>query len=201
MIENIAVVGAGGVGFWLAVALARDENLRNIHIHVFDDDTVEGSGGRRLPYAANEQVQKVQLLNGFTGYTMRDSGLHMHPSKLYLQTLSTWAEEYDILVVDCSDMGGDQRKGYKQLIDANPRFHYLRVSYDGNGWFVISRGLPFEQEGAAGGYDRVPSMAQSFAAAGAGAAAVSRIMRGETVADYQVNVNTGECLSTWEEGR
>lgn len=197
MIKEVVVMGAGGVGFWLAVALARDENLKDIHVHVFDDDTVEGSGGRRLPYAAREDVHKVHLLNAFTGLTMRDQGLTLHVSKAYLHSLQNWHAESDILVVDCTDMSGMARGRYKQMCDENPRFRYLRVSYDGNGWFVISRGLPFEQDGAVGGYDRVPTMAQSFAAAGAGAAAVSRVIRGEIVADYQVNVNTGECLSTW----
>lgn len=63
----------------------------------------------------------------------------------------------------------------------------LRVSYDGNGIVVISRGLPFSTN-PGGNYARVPTLAQSVWAGGVGAAAVEKLLAGEEVGDYQMEL-------------
>jgi hypothetical protein len=63
----------------------------------------------------------------------------------------------------------------------------LRVSYDGNGIVVVSHGLPFATN-PGGNYAIVPTLAQSLWAGGVGAAAVGKLLKGETFSDYQMEL-------------
>ena len=199
-IERVMVLGAGGVGFWLTVALARDLNLSETAVTLLDWDTVEGSGGRRLPKAGNPDVFKVDLLRSFIAFTMGDRPPEMKKEALYSINAARYLVENPgtSLLVDCTDMPLRDREPLWRAM-AEQGWRCVRVSYDGNGVVVFANGLPLVPVSSLGGYTHVPSLAQSMAAGGIGAAAVTRICDGWSVADFQVNVNTGECMSTWEE--
>ena len=97
-------------------------------------------------------------------------------------------EEYgpSDLLVDCTDMGLEARQPIWKAArekDCN----LLRVSYDGNGIVVIARGLPFSTN-PGGRYSIVPTMAQSLWAGGVGAAAVEKLLKGEEIGDYQMEL-------------
>lgn len=200
MSRGIVIAGAGGVGFWLAAALARSVDGTVVPMFVFDGDNLSGSGGRRLPYCANaDHTYKVSALRAFISFTMRDPAPVMFERALTGVTIgepSNWGVDH-LLVVDATDMPGPSRQLVYDATIASG-YEYLRISYDGNGWVTVAKGLPFERPGdTVGGYDLVPSLAQSMAAGGIGASAVVQWLEGKPVAEYQVNVNTGECLSTF----
>ncbi len=187
-IKRIVVIGAGGVGFWLVTALRRD--IPNIEIVVYDSDNFEGGfGAQRLPYVANKATKKVQFLNNFVQMAMRDPAIKAYPSRIHLGTLPDKEFFVDTLVVDCTDMSLEPRREiWQALREAGAVM--LRVSYDGNGIVVVSRGLPFATN-PGGNYAIVPTMAQSLWAGGVGAAAVEKLLRGEVVGDYQMELPGG----------
>lgn len=199
--SKICVIGAGGVGFWVAAALSRD--MPNFPIVVFDPDTVEGSGGKRLPIPPNSDGSKLKIdvLTDFVYFTL-GGGEELQALNTLLDAdwMQSWVYQ-NPLWVDCSDMSiASRQKLFAPLIGLNGQMrNYLRVSYDGNGWAVISRGLPFGPPEAVG-YTQVPTFADSLAAGGIGAAAVRQWVEfGKPPAEYQVNIKTGECLSTYQE--
>lgn len=198
--KGVVIAGAGGVGFWLAAALARSVDGTVVPMFVYDGDTLSGSGGRRLPFCADpDHTYKVSALRAFISFTMRDPVPKLFERELTgvrIGDHSIWGVD-QLLVVDATDMPGPNRQlVYDATIAAG--YEYLRISYDGNGWVTVARGLPFERPGdTVGGYDLVPSLAQSMTAGGIGASAVIQWLEGKSVAEYQVNVNSGECLSTF----
>lgn len=189
-IKRVVLVGAGGVGFYLAVALRRD--VPDVELIVYDDDNLEGGfGAQRLPYVANKLTKKVDFLKGFVRMVMRDSPPLVKPQKVTVQDIVdetqfpySWWE--GSLVVDASDMGLEVRKPLWDSFRSRGA-KMLRVSYDGNGIVVVARGLPLASK-PGGGYSQVPSMAQSLWAGGVGAAAVEKLLRGEVVSDYQMEI-------------
>lgn len=185
-IKRIVVIGAGGVGFWLVTALRRD--IPNIEIVVYDSDNFEGGfGAQRLPYVANKATKKVQFLNNFVQMAMRDPAITARPyrfseaePKLIVDAVKP------TLIVDCTDMDLEHRKPiWEACRDVD--YAMLRVSYDGNGIVVVSRGLPFATN-PGGNYAIVPTMAQSQWAGGVGAAAVQKLLAGQEVRDYQMEL-------------
>lgn len=205
MYKKIVIVGAGGVGFWTTVGLAKDPNILP-YISVFDSDTVEGSGGSRLPVTKeltlmeNNPPKKVIVLRDFLEWTM---GLHIPlPSafndRLFTGEMYKASRPSDPLIVDCSDMSTEQRVYH--FLEAIGDRRYLRISYDGNGWVTVAKGLPYGPPKAQG-YQVVPNMAETLAAGGIGASAVLTVYHHglDAMSEYQVRVQTGECLSTYEE--
>lgn len=189
-IKRIVVIGAGGVGFWLVTALRRD--IPNIEIVVYDSDNFEGGfGAQRLPYVANKATKKVQFLNNFVQMAMRDPALTPNPIKLSTEIVESDPVEYwaESLVVDATDMPLEPRREIWQAL-RKAGATMLRVSYDGNGIVVVSRGLPFATN-PGGNYAIVPTMAQSLWAGGVGAAAVEKLLKGEVVSDYQMELPGG----------
>lgn len=189
-IKRVVIIGAGGVGFWLTVALRRDNP--QLEIVVYDDDNFEGGfGAQRLPYVANKATKKVQFLNNFVQMAMRDPALTPNAIKLSTGIVESDPVEYwaESLVVDATDMPLEPRKEiWQALREAGATM--LRVSYDGNGIVVVSRGLPFATN-PGGNYAIVPTMAQSLWAGGVGAAAVEKSLKGEIVGDYQMELPGG----------
>jgi len=176
------VIGSGGVGFWLNVALAR----AGIPFSVFDDDTLEGGlGYTRLPQAALG-TRKVDLLKGFCVAVMGTQKIDVVPYRFDGEE----AIEGD-LVVDCSDMDLKVRREiYDKVKAAGAR--YLRVSYDGlNETVVVAEGLPLAGR-KGGGYAEKPDLGLSFMAGGIGALAVQRILKG-----YQEHVEFQITLSEY----
>jgi len=186
-IKRVVIMGAGGVGFWLTVALRRDQP--NLEIIVYDDDDFEGGfGAQRLPHVANKKMKKVDYLNNYIQMVMRDPAIKAIAHKLTEAEFVLASESFDVetLFVDCTDMSLDRRKPIWDLAQQTS-CQMLRVSYDGNGIVVIARGLPFSTN-PGGRYSIVPTMAQSLWAGGVGAAAVEKLLKGEEVGDYQMEL-------------
>lgn len=165
---RVLQVGAGGVGFWMAAALAR----AHVDLTVFDTDTLQGGlGWSRVP-KASPSTKKTSLLRGFCVAVMGDGA----PKIVEERFLGLEASPGD-LVVDASDMSLHLRKIVWEVARAHGA-RVLRVSYDGrNDTVVVAEGLPLS--GAPnGGYAAAPSLALSMAAGGIGALAVLRILDG-----------------------
>lgn len=183
-IKRVVIIGAGGVGFWLTVALRRD--CPDVETIVYDDDNfIGGFGAQRLPYVQNKEMKKVDFLKGFVRMAMRDEAPLVKPFKLNSEIVDVNFTS-DTLVVDCSDMPLETRKPIWNAAKAAD-CQMLRVSYDGNGIVVVARGLPFSTN-PGGNYAIVPTLAQSLWAGGVGAAAVQKLLKGENVSDYQMEL-------------
>jgi len=187
-IERIVLVGAGGVGFWLAVALRRDRP--DVELVVYDaDNFAGGQGARRLPKVNNPETKKVDFLKGWVRMVMGDQPPEVIATKLTAEAFSFGQVMDETLVVDASDMGLEVRRPLWEAC-RKAGCQMLRVSYDGNGCVVVARGLPLSSK-PGGGYTRVPTLAQSLWAGGVGAAAVERLLAGEEVGDYQMELPGG----------
>lgn len=188
-IKRAIILGSGGVGFWLTVALRRDNP--QLEIIVYDSDNFEGGfGAQRLPYVANKATKKVQFLNNFVQMAMRDPAIVARDYRFSAAEPELIADpDKPTLVVDCTDMDLESRKPIWQAC-RDVGYVMLRVSYDGNGIVVVSRGLPFATN-PGGNYAIVPTMAQSLWAGGVGAEAVEKLLRGGIVGDYQMELPGG----------
>lgn len=180
---KVWIVGSGGVGFWLAAALARS-GTRNMV--VLDDDNLSGGlGHMRLP-AASPSTKKVDLLRGYLSVNM---GLGLQDLPEFRDVRFTGKEvEAGDLVVDCSDMDIVVRR--RIWANAERReARIVRVSYDGrNNTVVVSQGLPLGA--ATGNYAEMPSLALSFMAGGIGAIAVRKLVEGyEGFVEFQISLD------------
>ena len=183
---KIHQIGAGGVGYWLAVALARD----GVDVIVYDTDTFEGGlGHMRLPRAA-PTTKKIKSLYGFCLVSMGDKLTNLR-DELFTGTEVCEGD----LVVDCSDMALTLRKPIYELVMANGG-RYIRISYDGkNKTVVAAEGLPIIGR-PKGGYAEVPNLALSFMAGGIGALVVQKILDGHTgYIDLQISLE--DYLKEW----
>lgn len=163
-------IGAGGIGFWMAVALAR----QHIDLTVYDyDNLVGGLGWSRLPRPSNPEIKKVTFLRGFCLAVMGDQAPKIVEGRFNGAGIVNAGD----LVVDCSDMDLEVRRGiWTTCREAGARV--LRVSYDGrNNTVVVAEGLPLVGR-SGGGYAEAPDLALSFAAGGIGALVVQRILDG-----------------------
>jgi|SRR5687767_14559919 len=187
--RKIHIVGAGGVGFWLAVGLSR----ANVgQVFVYDDDNLTGGlGHNRLPLAT-PATRKVDLLKGF----LRVNFGGELPEFVASRFNGTEADKDD-LVVDCSDMPGTRRR--TMWTRAKKRgARLLRVSYDGaNSTVTIAEGLPIVLNEAASGYANVPSLALSLMAGGMGAEVVGRLLANWELPFVEFNIS----LADWVPGR
>ena len=181
--EKVMVLGAGGVGFWMVVALARD--LPQVEVEVWDDDTFEGgAGARRLPFVDRVGMKKVDFLEGFLMMTMGDGTKVKGVGKRWTGMGDERLER--VLVVDATDMELSARKEmWGRLKEKGAEV--WRVSYDGNGVVAVAPGLPLIGK-PGGGYGMVPTLAQSLTAGGLGAQVVRRLWMGEEVEEFEVSV-------------
>lgn len=176
---KVHVVGAGGVGFWLSVALSR----ARVEHTVYDDDTLTGGLGYSRVPKASPATKKVSLLRGHSVVVMGDPA----PAIVDRRFESPDCTAGD-LVVDCTDMALPLRKELWAVCRDNGA-RLLRVSYDGkNGTVVVAEGLPLAGR-SGGGYADVPNLALSFIAGGMGAMAVMAILKGSyEYVEFQVSV-------------
>lgn len=190
-IERVVVMGSGGVGWWLVTSLMRD--TKGAKVEVWDDDTFQGGmGAGRLPWQENAGQYKVRALEGWVEMAMGDSAPRICINKVYPWYVEGWGPE--TLLVDCTDMD----LAVRREIWASARkegVQLLRVSYDGNGVIVVTRGLPLSDR-PGGGYTMVPSMAQAIAAGGLGAMAVHLLLEGKEVGEIAVQLPVMEAPVT-----
>lgn len=166
---TVHIVGAGGVGFWLTVGLARSE-VRPIA--VYDTDDLNGGlGHMRLP-TASPATLKVNLLRGFLAVNF--GGGRLSEITYKAERFTGREVKAGDLVIDCTDMSGDARREvYKAVTKRKAR--YLRVSYDGAASVVVvAEGLPLVGDESHAGYSAVPSLALSLAAGGIGAEVIAK---------------------------
>lgn len=178
----VIIMGAGGIGFYLAVLLAR----LGIDTTVYDDDNFSGGlGAARLPAAAPSTL-KVDALKGFIAVSMRDK----RPITIARRFTGDEIEENDLLV-DCSDMPILLRKEVWDKVKKTGA-RAVRVSYDGrSNVVVVAEGLAFSSN-PRGGYADMPTMALSFVASGVGATVVQKIVAGllPGYIDFQINLDS-----------
>jgi hypothetical protein len=180
MEPRIHIIGAGGVGFWVAVALAQ----AGVEFTIYDTDDLSGGlGHTRLP-RASLSTKKVSLLRGHC--------IAVWGSKppTVVDALFTGAEcvagDY---VIDCCDMELEARRVIYDSVKASGA-RYLRISYDGkNNTVSVGEGLPLRGR-KGGGYSEVPGLALSFMAGGIGALAVQSLLKGEhSYIEFQVSLS------------
>jgi hypothetical protein len=188
--RRACLVGAGGVGFYTAVALARSLP-HGVELHIWDaDDFNGGLGYSRLPRVSNPSTKKVAMLRGFITVSMGDVAPTVYDS------LFTGAEARPgDLVVDCSDMSLTIRRPIWALAQSQGA-RCIRVSYDGlNETVVVAEGLPFMSGNAGkGGYRSSPSTALSFTAGGIAAIVVGKVLSGELTSHVEFQVSINELL-------
>ena len=189
-VKRVVVVGAGGVGWWTAVALCRD--CRGRRLEVWDDDTFEGGlGATRLPSVYDPAMKKVDYLKGWVEMVMGDVAPLCVDRRFTVQ--DCYGHDLsDTLVVDCTDMPlAERRVLWHYAKEAGAQM--LRVSYDGaaGGVVVVSRGLPLSGK-PGGGYAERPDLGLSLWAGGVGARAVLRVLDGLEVGDQQFQFGGNE---------
>ena len=184
--RRVHIIGAGGVGFWLALGLQRSNAGPVV---IYDDDDLQGGlGHQRLPLAA-PTTRKVDLLRGFLRVNF---GGDM-PEFVGERFTGREVAKGD-LVVDASDMDGvTRRKIWAVVRKRNARI--LRVSYDGAAsTVVVAEGLPLTGDESASGYANVPSLALSLAAGGIGAEVVSRLWDAPTAEHIEFQISLTELV-------
>lgn len=199
--NTIHVVGAGGVGYWLAVALARDLS-KDFSLTVWDNDTVEGTGALRLPKASPDNT-KVESLGGFVHYCMGNEMPELNFRRLTPEEVNLHVKARDV-VVDCTDSPTDERQELWAAIEVQEA-HPIRVSYDGDdSVVVVSSDLPIAlgRVRSGGNYRRIPSLALSFVAGGLGAEVVRHLIGNdvEVFPDiFRIRISVVDQLIEWGE--
>ena len=166
---TVHVIGCGGVGFWLITGLARS-GVRPI-VAYDTDDLSGGLGHMRLPVASPTTL-KTNLLRGFLAVNF--PGGKLNEISFVAERFTGKEANAGDLVVDCSDMGGVDRRAIHKTVQQH-KARYIRVSYDGAASVVVvAEGLPLVGDEAHAGYAAVPSLALSLAAGGIGAEVVAK---------------------------
>jgi len=177
---SVIIIGAGGIGFWLALAFSRMDEFDNRKIVVYDDDTLHGGNGyRRLPRTLSPSMYKVDLLaqhlSMFNSPQDTVKRFTFVKRKFSLFDISKLKAR---LVIDATDAKLDWRTVLYR--DLEKRFiPFVRCSYDGT-VVTFSRSVPLSISND-GGYNLVPNMGVSLAAAGICAEKIRRIIVGENV--------------------
>lgn len=183
--KHIVIIGAGGVGFYLTLALMAEGLDQDVT--VYDQDTfVGGNGHRRLPRVNNPRLKKVDMLKATCQVTF---GYEMPKTVPYYFTVPDASKlNSTYLVVDASDMPFQERLS---IWDAFTKTGAkgIRVSYDGNGIVCLAYGPPFSPPDDQGGYDRMPSTAQSFLAGGAGCQFIKALLNGLNPQEMQIELS------------
>lgn len=185
--RRIVIIGAGGVGFWIATALSR----AGVQYTIFDDDTLEGGlGFSRMP-KASPSTKKVNLLRGHVIVSMGDRP----PTIVDRRFVGDDARDGD-LIVDASDMPLDVRKTLWAGTKAHGKdIRMLRVSYDGqNNTVVVAEGLPLRGK-QGGGYANTPGLDLSYVAGGIGCMAVRAILAGTAPEYIEFQISISELIA------
>lgn len=161
---KLLVIGAGGMGFYLSLALAK-----HYEVFVIDDDLLSGSGATRLP---NVNVFGVRLTHKVSA--LRVCGVpNVRCNRWYnsLHEAQGWRTTGYTHLIDTTDAASRWRQGaYKVCLDIG--MTYIRCSYD-------LRIIPTYQQahlivsvsntpgfGEAAGYTEPPAMEHALVASG-----------------------------------
>jgi len=180
---TVIIIGAGGLGWWLTAALMRCDDITNDFL-IYDNDNFEGgNGSKRLPIPARKSTLKVnELANWMMEWTLETTPKYLRdaPRKFTAGTL-----KYDVdnlaLLVDCTDAPISNRKEIYSTAWEHG-IPVVRGSYDGE--MVTFDYVPPMSIVNDGGYNMIPNMAVTFAAAGMVAESVRRVLKGEWVKPF-----------------
>lgn len=193
--RTIFICGAGGAGFWTAVALSRSGIL---NIKIFDDDDLRGGlGAQRLPIATPTTL-KTDLLRGFLRVSLGGEC----PVLVNRKFTGKEVRANDI-VLDCSDMSGVQRRAV--WVEAQKRgARCIRVSYDGaNSTVVVAEGLPLTGDEEASGYQNVPSLCLSLMTGGIAGEVLTKLVNaldaGQTVGFIEFQISLADYINVQAE--
>jgi len=178
----IIVMGAGGLGWWTVAGLLRCEDITNKFIIYDEDNFVGGNGKKRLPIPANETTRKVNELAGWlTEWMFTPVSDRVSVKNYKFTNASIYNLRCVALILDCTDAPISSRNAiYEAAWEAG--IPVLRGSYDGE---MVTFGYrPPDSVVDDGGYNLVPNMAVTFAAAGMVAESVRRFLRGEVVKPF-----------------
>jgi len=179
---TIIVMGAGGLGWWTVAGLLRCEDITNKFIIYDEDNFVGGQGKKRLPIPANETNRKVNELAGWlTEWMFAPVSDRVSVKTFKFTNASIYNVRSVALILDCTDAPISARNAiYEAAWEAG--IPVLRGSYDGE---MVTFGYrPPDSVVDDGGYNLVPNMAVTFAAAGMVAESVRRYLRGEVVKPF-----------------
>ena len=142
MRKKVLIIGAGGIGSWVAISLALKGNYS---ITVFDGDKVDESNLNRLPFKGKVGECKTDALREFlkdniaTNYELKAFALYFNANNSALAD-----RDYDI-VVDCTDDFSSQKLVWEWCSNL-PGTQYLRVGSRGN-HFTIQTELSVWDDG------------------------------------------------------
>jgi len=143
--ENVAVVGCGGIGFWVGKFLAMS-GVENITL--FDPDTIEEHNLNRLDVPMRfigknkSDVAKQAILS-----VREDCTVYAYPYKFFdTQTNFNW-------IIDCTDNSESQMNN--QEIAKTIGSRYFKAGYDGEGFGIHNTIAEWGE--STNGYTIVPS--------------------------------------------
>lgn len=179
---SVIIIGAGGLGWWLTAALMRCDDLTNEFVIYDDDDFQGGNGAKRLPRPGRVDRKKVNELSGWLTEWCMGAEFKRLTAKSYRFThTNLYGFNRVALIVDCTDAPISTRIPIYQEA-WNNGIPVVRGSYDGE---MITFGYrPPDSVVDDGGYNLIPNMAVTFAAAGMVAESVRRVLKGESVKPY-----------------
>jgi hypothetical protein len=179
---TVIIIGAGGLGWWLTAALMRCADITNQFCIYDDDDFVGGNGSKRLPRPGRETRLKVKELEGWLTEWLMGQEYRRAEFKGYKFNLNNlYGHTAVALIVDCTDAPISSRLPIYQEA-WNYGIPVVRGSYDGE--MITFSYRPPDSVVDDGGYNLVPNMAVTFAAAGMVAESVRRVLKGEKVKPY-----------------
>lgn len=183
---SLLIIGAGGMGFHLAMALSF---WREYKIDVVDNDCYDprrdGKLAVRPPRA--EGIYKVKLLARYVAGNVRvhaldfDSYIASFPARRYR------------LVIDTTDLASAERVRIKEYAHI-ARAQYVRASYDVRGSRVIvsiSGGVGFDTAAKGGrvSYTDLPTRARAMAAGALAAGVVELLLHGRATLPWIAQID------------
>ena len=142
---DVAVVGVGGIGSWVAYFLTVSNRVKNIHI--YDDDTVDETNLNRTPYLRDDIGKpKVYALYRILTALGRDTNI-----KIYKKKVEDTLDEDVEVIIDCRDVVDDFSKksnivvgydGTEMTVHIHPNGDSVFSSDEHRGYYVPSYVVP-----------------------------------------------------------
>ena len=143
--KKVAVVGAGGIGYWVAKFLAMSGCE---HIEIFDPDTLEEHNMNRLDIPLKYVGKnKADIAQAAIQALREDCTVYAYPFKFNeLNTGFDW-------IIDCTDSGESQL--INQELARKMGSKYFKAGYDGEGFGIHNTIAEWGE--STNGYTIVPS--------------------------------------------